>query len=690
VDCQLKGGHTHHSSKNRTGYASRVKNEGKGPNTPADSSKADAVKPSGDKITPPEDKKPRWYHCKEDWLICTDMDCHGHVHVGTRLHMESESFNEFMAKHPSATAPELEKAIRAIAKQSESVFGPKGAEWDNELSDIEDAADALLTPLPRDRFMREPAASPPVVALIATPTSESLREESTPQEEVKTVTVEVDLLPRHVARSSSTFMFGTDFLVVTRVASADNGVTWSCHDLVNKERSAGFDGSRIHSLDELTPVDGTTGGEDNSGAGALSDAPPLPPRRTNLDDAPEDEKHSSTGQVHPITSSSSDDARGWYGGGRGTVVERNSRLLQRTADAQEKFSDLSSRLIPAVESGSRKITRLFSTLLSSIPEEEEFKDSSASTTNFHPTPAMGEEAMASEVVQTEHSLARMPESWEEQLYGGKADNTDFMLVTKRVYVFTQQETTDHKFKKMTLLKNFLAKHTFLGAYESVIPVNDESETFLSEEKSEEKKDRVAVRWAWESTYAATTTTETYHAFKNSYTHASFLEVYPQIVAHFMSTPQLIRGRLMKDDRSCVLQDTAVGYLHQYMAGSPLLGLMNLRPKVRLNTEKHIMNQMIIMGLERRSVVPLATDVGGGLIDTPYKSSVFGHNFFTKSRHRQEVSHQATASKPGMIEQSFRSRVPSKTESPRGSPTVWGSASATISVIPNIVTMEGSP
>jgi hypothetical protein len=554
--------------------------------------------------------------------------------------MESESFDEFMAKHPSATAPELEKAIRAIAKQSESVFGPKGAEWENELSDIEDVADVLLKPLP------ELTANPPVAALSAAPTSDCLKEESTSLTEVKTVKVKVDSQPMLVAQARSTIMFGSNFLVVTRGVGSDNKDMWTRDDLVNKEQSAGFDTSWTYPLDELTLVDGTTGSEDNGGEGAVSDAPPLPPRRTNLDEAPDNEKHS---------------------GGS---------------------SDSPSRSKPVIESGGGKNTRSSSTPLSSIPEEEEPEDSSASTTNFHPTPEKGEEAMASEVVQTEHSLARIPETWEEELYGGKADNTKFMLTTKRVYVFTQQETKNHNFKKMTRVKNFFAKYTFLGAYESVIPVNEKSETFLSEEKSEEKKDRVAVRWAWESTYAATTTSETYHAFKNSYTHASLLEVYPQIVAHFMSTPQLIRGRLMKDDSSCLLQDTAVGYLHQYMAGSPLLGPMNLRPKVRLDTEKYIMNQMIVMGLERRSVVPLRTDGGSGLIDAPYKTSVFGRRFFTKSRHRQEVSEQATASKPGRLEQSFRSRVPSKTESPQGSPTVWGSADATISVIPNIVITAG--
>jgi hypothetical protein len=632
VECEIKGGHTHYSSHNRSGYASRIKNEGKGPTNPDGPTKVgESVKPSGDKVTPHEEKKPRWHHCDEG-ATCLDMACHGHVIRGARLNMETDSFSDYLARHPNATKPEIAKALLDISKQSSAIFGPPGAEWDDEVKHMDEGFVVQQKPsvVTLDNFDNQSITSyAPQSIVETTAVVDKTATTVSFMEEAKTELWKPELPPRLVVKTGFTEP------VVKLKCFTPNPTMTAFARLGPMEHFAG-----VARLDDQGNVRWSPSWWDEEERGKGCTVHPSEPH------SPGEEKKESYS---------------WS--------ESDGSSAHNPPPDCPPLSGRSPGYTPTIVVE---------------PVDEVFEDTRVCETIFHPTPEMGEGAMAPVVKQTEHSLVKLPESWEEGLYGGVGDNTPFMLETSMVYVFSQQATAGHDFSRMTLVKHWLAENTFLGAIEKVLPVND-GPGILSEEKVADVKTRVAARWVWEETFAANTTRETFHAFKACFTHSSEQEVYHNIAAHFISTPQFTRGRIMKDNTSAVLLDTAVGFLTQYMAQHPLLGVMNLRPLVRINTEKHIMNQMIVIGLERRSAMPNVEDGAGGLIDAPYHSSVFGRNKHTAHNHHHDVTtYGHKTSIPGKIEQSFRSRVPSKTESPRGSPTVSGLALATIFEVLSIV------
>jgi hypothetical protein len=149
---------------------------------------------------------------------------------------------------------------------------------------------------------------------------------------------------------------------------------------------------------------------------------------------------------------------------------------------------------------------------------------------------------------------------------------------------------------------------------------------------------------------------------------------------------------MKDDTSAVLQDTSEVYVNHYFANHPLLGQMNMRPDVKINTEAHIKNQMIVIGLKRRGMKAKPEDGSEGVIATPFSSNLFGpSSIFSAANPGQSISY-AESSKVNNLkrhEQSFRKRVPTKTESQVENPIALAPVVAPKSSLKIIATTTGS-
>jgi hypothetical protein len=226
-------------------------------------------------------------------------------------------------------------------------------------------------------------------------------------------------------------------------------------------------------------------------------------------------------------------------------------------------------------------------------------------------------------VEVEGKLAHAdPVPNPDEIYGPECSNIEWLDATTKVFIFkTLPIVGARKLKRMVRFKKFVALHTPFAAQQTVIPTNDGAAVPLCEEFAVRNKDHLALRWFWSKKYTVHSTEQLYHAFANAYTHVTNEEIYVNVVSHFLSTQKITQSDIMDDTSSSRIKHTTLLYIGHYFRSHPMRERL-VRDKVRYHaTCNHIVNQLLVIGLHKRSALP-DNDVGIGAIDEPFSAGLF--------------------------------------------------------------------
>jgi hypothetical protein len=240
-----------------------------------------------------------------------------------------------------------------------------------------------------------------------------------------------------------------------------------------------------------------------------------------------------------------------------------------------------------------------------------------------------------------------------------AVNKRRMLIPSDIYVFSNHEEVDRKPVSEGFCR-FLARYTRLCQYNEVLPVNPD--TVLTELRVDTVKTATQFRWFWENTGGIQRSENTYHAFRDAYTHATIVPVYLNIARHFMSVANTARLMCMDGRDTAAVKAVMYAWLQTYFSAHPLLPVMDR--EIAENTKDHLVNQMVIMGFRERSRMPKLTDKGEGMVRSrPTFDRGLPEPF---NGGRPAPIEEAPLQKP-LDKPYFQRRVPSKTLSPEGTP-----------------------
>jgi hypothetical protein len=239
----------------------------------------------------------------------------------------------------------------------------------------------------------------------------------------------------------------------------------------------------------------------------------------------------------------------------------------------------------------------------------------------HANPVLWQPEAGEVVIDGRLALAN-PVPNPDEIYGPECSNIEWLDATTKVFIFkTLPFVGARKLKRMVRFKKFVALHTPFAAHQTVIPTNDGAAVPLCEEFAVRSKDHLALRWFWSKKYTVHSTEQLYHAFANAYTHVTNEEIYVNVVSHFLSTQKIIQSDIMDDTSSSRVKHTTLLYIGHYFRSHPMRERL-VRDKVRYNaTCNHIINQLLVIGLHRRSALP-DNDVGIGAIDEPFSAGLF--------------------------------------------------------------------
>jgi hypothetical protein len=278
-----------------------------------------------------------------------------------------------------------------------------------------------------------------------------------------------------------------------------------------------------------------------------------------------------------------------------------------------------------------------------------------------------------QLVKVEESASRVSKwvlpKYNEEVYGPASENGEERLAIDYVYVFTEQSpTTTDECTMMYKVKKWLVNHTYLGAYEAVLPTN--MDTTICEEEINNNKRGVAMRWFWEGDYTVFVKSSVYHAFKHAYTHATQKPVYTSIANQCLTNPLLMKMDILEDDSSCRFRKTARLAVTHYLSEHPLHKYLAQHTGIYANTVAHICNQLVVYALRIRACNAAVHSKGPGTIKSPFTSSILQTYLRliggTNDPANGDWSTQKVKKvKPNSVQQIFRMKAPMTVSSRQG-------------------------